>query len=171
VDSSRGAAAAPQPPASRASAPALAASQARQPAAAAPRPAASAPKPATPAADAHAKQEEQARAKREQEARAKREADARAARARALLEGRATPASAPASRFVVQVGAFATADKARQARQQAERAGVKTYVQVVNTTDGQRTRVRAGPYTSQAEANKALAALKKAGLSGSVLAL
>ena len=129
----------------------------------------------------------QAKAKREQEARAKREAEQRAkreeaARARALLEGRGAaadksadkPASAAADkagRFVVQVGAFADDGAVREARQKAERAGVRTYTQVVDTKDGKRTRVRVGPFASREEADKAAAALKKAGLAGSILSL
>lgn len=141
------------------------------------------------AAEAKAKRDEARReeaAKREQQARDKREADQRAkrdeaARARALLEGRSGGASADKpkadkasadagkSRFVVQVGAFADDAAVRQARQKAESAGVKTYTQVVNTSAGPRTRVRVGPYGSRAEAEKAAAALKKAGLSGAIV--
>ena len=140
-------------------------------------------------ADAQPKRDDEARtqrdaenrAKREQEARAKRDAELRAkreeaARARALLEGRANAkpaAAAPeaSSRFIVQVGAFSEDAAAREARQKAERAGVKTYTQVVNTSAGPRTRVRVGPFASREEAEKAAAALKKAGLAGSILAL
>ena len=133
--------------------------------------------------DAQAKREEAARAKREQEARAKRESELRAkreeaARARALLEGRGTPsadkpaaADAKAGRFIVQVGAFADDSAVREARQKAERAGVKTYTQTVETSAGTRTRVRAGPFSSREDADKAAGALKKAGLGGSVLSL
>ena len=133
--------------------------------------------------DAQAKREEAARAKREQEARAKREAELRAkreeaARARALLEGRGTPsadkpaaADAKGGRFIVQVGAFADDSAVREARQTAERAGVKTYTQTVETSAGKRTRVRAGPFSSREDADKAAGALKKAGLGGSVLSL
>ena len=133
--------------------------------------------------DAQAKREEAARAKREQEARAKREAELRAkreeaARARAVLEGRGTPsadkpvaADAKAGRFIVQVGAFAEDTAVREARQKAERAGVKTYTQTVETSAGKRTRVRAGPFSSREDADKAAGALKKAGLGGSVLSL
>ena len=87
--------------------------------------------------EAQAKRDQEARAKREQEARAKREAEEtakrqEAARARALLEGRGTAGADAAAakvasdsgRFIIQVGAFADADKAREVRQQAERAGV-----------------------------------------------
>ena len=133
--------------------------------------------------DAQAKREEAARAKREQEARAKRESELRAkreeaARARAVLEGRGTPsadkpaaADAKGGRFIVQVGAFADDSAVREARQTAERAGVKTYTQTVETSAGKRTRVRAGPFSSREDADKAAGALKKAGLGGSVLSL
>ena len=133
--------------------------------------------------DAQAKRDEAARAKREQEARAKRESELRAkreeaARARALLEDRGTPsadkpaaADAKGGRFIVQVGAFADDSAVREARQKAERAGVKTYTQTVETSAGKRTRVRAGPFSSREDADKAAGALKKAGLGGSVLSL
>lgn len=108
-----------------------------------------------------------------------------AARARALLEGRtATPQPATAvppaavaakadeeGRFIVQVGAFADADKAREVRTKLERAGLKTYTQVVDTKDGKRTRVRSGPFASRAEADKAVGRIKGLGLSASVLTL
>ncbi len=133
--------------------------------------------------EARARKDEQARAKREQEARAKREAEQRAkreeaARARALLEDRNSGAAdKPAAaadkpgRFIVQVGAFADDTAVREARHKAERTGVKTYTQVVDTKDGKRTRVRVGPFASREEADKAAAALKKAGLAGAVLSL
>ena len=98
-----------------------------------------------------------------------------AARARALLEGRsaepAASANAEESRFIVQVGAFADAEKAREARTKVERAGLKTYTQVVDTKDGKRTRVRVGPFNNRAEADKAAARIKALELSASVLTL
>ena len=107
-----------------------------------------------------------------QETRAVRPDDA--ARARALLEGRTTQAPAAQAdegRFIVQVGAFAEADKAREARTKVEGAGLKTYTQVVDTKEGKRTRVRVGPFTSRAEADKAAARIKALDLSASVLTL
>lgn len=97
------------------------------------------------------------------------------ARARALLEGRtaqpAAGAQADDGRFIVQVGAFADADKAREARAKLERAGLKTYTQVVDTKDGKRVRVRVGPLASRAEADKAASRVKELGLTASVLTL
>lgn len=88
----------------------------------------------------------------------------------------AKPTAKPAEptsneRFVVQFGAFADPQSAREARQKLERLGIKTYAQEVDTPAGKRTRVRMGPYTSRTEADKALAALRKAGLDGKVLTL
>ena len=54
----------------------------------------------------------------------------------------------------------------------AERAGVKTYIQIIKTREGEeRTRVRAGPYTSREEADKAAATLKGLGLPSAVQTL
>jgi len=101
------------------------------------------------------------------------------ARARALLEGKPVNAAAAApkasdeaaGRFVVQVGAFADADKAREVRQKLERAGLKTYVHVAKTADGERTRVRVGPFGSRAEADRAAEKVKGLSLSAAILTL
>lgn len=114
-----------------------------------------------------------------------------AQKARALLEGRpvnssktavaaatspppaASPKTAPASdeRFVVQVGAFADPAKVREVRQKVESAGLKTYTQVVKTSDGERTRVRVGPFIDKAEATKAADKIRKLNLSVAILTL
>lgn len=122
-----------------------------------------------------------------------------AKKARALLEGRPvassskTAVAAPASpavandsaktaasakaaaasdaRFVVQVGAFADAGKAREVRLKVEAAGLKTYTQVVKTSDGERTRVRVGPFTDKGEAAKAADKIRKLNLSAAILTL
>lgn len=92
-------------------------------------------------------------------------------RARALLEGKPASAAAAEGRFVVQVGAFADATRAREARQTLEKAGLKTYTQVVDTKEGKRIRVRVGPFESRAEADKAAAKVKGLDLPASVLTL
>ena len=96
------------------------------------------------------------------------------ARAKALLDGQATAASAPASaegRMVVQVGAFADADKAKEVRQKLEKAGLKTYTQVADTKDGKRIRVRVGPFATKAEAGIAASKIKSLDLPVSILTL
>ncbi|MDI1349283.1 SPOR domain-containing protein [Aquabacterium sp.] len=77
----------------------------------------------------------------------------------------------PGTRYVVQFGAFADANSAHEARMKAERLGLKTYAQQVDTPQGKRIRVRLGPYADKAEADKAAASLRKAGLPGAVLTL
>src|SRR5690606_8980696 len=73
-------------------------------------------------------------AKAAAEARAKAAAAEESAKARALLEGKAVEtAAADGTRFVVQVGAFAEREKARQAQLKLERAGLKNYTNVADT--------------------------------------
>jgi len=96
------------------------------------------------------------------------------AKAKALLEGKDVAAKQPAAadgRFVVQVGAFADVAKAREARLKVEKAGLKTYTQVVETKDGRRIRVRVGPFAGRAEADQAAEKIKKLDLSAAVLTL
>ncbi|KQP18071.1 SPOR domain-containing protein [Pseudorhodoferax sp. Leaf267] len=92
------------------------------------------------------------------------------AKARALLDGK-SPAAEGQERFILQVGAFADAEKARETRTKLERAGLKTYTQVVETKEGKRIRVRVGPYAQRAEADKAAAQIKSLSLPVSVLTL
>ncbi|MDO9238067.1 MAG: SPOR domain-containing protein [Aquabacterium sp.] len=76
-----------------------------------------------------------------------------------------------AIRYVVQFGAFADAKAAQEVRMKVEKMGVKTYAQQVDTPTGKRIRVRMGPYADKADADKAMATLRKAGLTGAVLTL
>lgn len=93
-------------------------------------------------------------------------------KAKALLEGKEPEKTvATEARFVVQVGAFADADRARDVRQKLERAGLKTYTQVVETQDGKRTRVRVGPFASRDQAEQVAEKVKAIELPAVVLAL
>jgi DedD protein len=122
-----------------------------------------------PAAKPEAKPEPKLVAKPEVKAEAKAQDGAKA---QALLDGKVVDHKpAAAGRFVVQVGAFADVTKARDARQKLEKAGLKTYTQVVETTDGKRTRVRVGPFESKAEAEKVGEKVKKLDLSAAILEL
>lgn len=97
---------------------------------------------------------------------------AQASRTPAAPGGKQEAAAASgSSRVVVQVGAYADPAKARETRQKLEKAGLKTYTQVVETKDGQRTRVRVGPYSSREEAEQVAAKIKALDLPASILAL
>jgi DedD protein len=137
--------------------------------------------PAPPAVKKEAKPEAKVEAKAEPKAEPKVVAKApassvEAARAKALLEGKAAAPVARAAteaegRLVVQVGAFADADKAREVRQKLERAGLKTYTQVAETKDGKRIRVRVGPFASKSDADKAASKIKGLDLPAAILTL
>ena len=92
-------------------------------------------------------------------------------KARALLEGKSVDTAGEGGRFVVQVGAFVEKDKARLAQQKLERAGLKNYTNVAETKNGTRIRVRAGPFASRAEADKAAEKIKGLDLPAAVLTL
>ena len=99
-----------------------------------------------------------------------------AARAQALLEAKISKppeAAAPTTegRFVVQVGAFADVAKVKEARTKLERAGFKTYTQVVETKDGPRTRVRVGPFDEKVQAEATATRIKALDLTASILVL
>jgi DedD protein len=94
------------------------------------------------------------------------------AKAKALLDGKPEKNAANADgRFVVQVGAFADQNKAREARLKVERAGLKTYTNVAETKDGKRIRVRVGPFGTRAEADKAAGKIKGLDLPAAILTL
>jgi DedD protein len=95
-------------------------------------------------------------------------------RARALLDGETSASSAPSApsaRVVVQVGAFADAGKLAEVRHKLEKLGLKTYTQVVEVEGSKRTRVRVGPFDNRAEADKAAARIRAAGLPAAILTL
>lgn len=95
------------------------------------------------------------------------------AKAQTLLDGKESGKKVDASdgRFVVQVGAFADVARAREARVKLEHAGLKTYTQVAETKDGRRIRVRVGPFSDKAEADKAAQKIKKLDLPVAILTL
>lgn len=86
-------------------------------------------------------------------------------------ETKSTDSKSDEGRFVVQIGAFAEANSARDARGKVELLGLSTYTQVIESSTGRRIRVRVGPYTTKAEADKAAAKIKAAGLQAAVLKL
>jgi DedD protein len=89
------------------------------------------------------------------------------ARAMAILEGK-TPEAAPATKYVIKVGAFAAKDKVDELQRKLGEAGIKSYAQKVHTASGELTSVRVGPFPNKEEAEKVRAKLGKLGLNGSL---
>jgi len=76
-----------------------------------------------------------------------------------------------ADRFIVQFGAYSDENKIKDVRAKIEKAGVKTYTNVAQTSEGKRTRVRAGPFTTLEEAQKAVNKTKSLQLNAVILTL
>lgn len=66
--------------------------------------------------------------------------------------------------YVVPLGAFTHADNAKQVREKATSAGIKSYTETIKVPQGESTRVRAGPFASRDSAEKAREKLKSLGV-------
>ncbi len=65
------------------------------------------------------------------------------------------PAAGMAHGYYVNAGLFAVPANGRKAYDKLERAGLPVFTEVLNTSKGQRTRVRVGPYPTKAKADAA----------------
>ena len=101
-------------------------------------------------------------------------------RATAALQGKSENAdaarapvevAATSQRFAVQIAAFSIADKAANLRDRLNANGLKSYTEPLSTPQGERTRVRLGPFTSREAAERARQKLKTMKLDGSVVPL
>jgi DedD protein len=89
------------------------------------------------------------------------------ARAKAIL-GDADEAAEPPARYVLQLGAFADAEKARKVQARVKSEGYNSYTQSIGSSAGAKVRVRAGPFSSREAAEKAREKLKQLGIDGIV---
>lgn len=85
-----------------------------------------------------------------------------AARVQAILDAKPSAAGG----FAVQIGAFAAGDKVREAREKLSGAGIPTYTEKLETRDGERTRVRAGPFGTRESAEAARDRIRSLGFAG-----
>ncbi|RJG00761.1 SPOR domain-containing protein [Noviherbaspirillum sedimenti] len=103
--------------------------------------------------------------------------DKEAARAKAILEGKGVtdagkaPADKKPGKYMIQVAALASQDKINELRSKLKAAGIASQTQKIPTANGERTRVRVGPFASKEEAEKTRARLVKLGLNGSLVPL
>lgn len=84
-----------------------------------------------------------------------------AARARELLEG--------SGQFVLQLGVFADPENVSKVRARVKAEGYNSFVEQIGQGAKAKTRVRAGPFSSRADAEKARERLKRSGLTGVVV--
>lgn len=92
----------------------------------------------------------------------------KAAPAKKEAKAKPKPKKPAAGPFVVQVIALADADRARQMQERIAAAGIKSYTEIVKTTKGDVTRVRAGPFNTRDAAEKAREQLKAIGMNGNI---
>jgi DedD protein len=79
--------------------------------------------------------------------------------------------AATSGRFIVQFGAYTDSARAHEARLKVEKAGLKTYAQVVEGPEGKKFRVRVGPFEKRGDAEKAAEKIKKLDLPAAILGL
>ncbi|WP_332741974.1 SPOR domain-containing protein [Hydrogenophaga sp.] len=76
----------------------------------------------------------------------------------------ATRPAAQEGGFAINVGLFADATNADRVHTRLIDAGLPAYIQVVDSSNGQRTRVRVGPFASRALADEAVPRIRALGL-------
>lgn len=98
-----------------------------------------------------------------------------ARRAAAILAGKPAapdvkPPSSASGEFVILIGAFANPANVKQLQTKLGELGIKVYTEVLESPQGNKTRVRAGPFPNRDAADKALEKMKRIGVNGVVAA-
>jgi DedD protein len=93
-------------------------------------------------------------------------------RAAAILAGKpaetAPAQKATGSEFVILIGAFSNPANVKQLQTKLSELGLKVYTETLDSPQGKKTRVRAGPFPSRDAADKALEKMKRIGVNGVV---
>lgn len=125
-------------------------------------------KPAKPTSEKKPEPTAKAQPEKKPEA-AKPAADDEAKRAAAILAGKpATAAPAAGGAHLILIGAFTNEANVVNLRKKLGELGIKTYTEPLDSPQGKKIRVRAGPFTNREAADKALAKMQKIGVSGVV---
>ncbi|MFZ2972522.1 MAG: SPOR domain-containing protein [Ferribacterium limneticum] len=95
-----------------------------------------------------------------------------AKRAAAILAGQPAEAKPAAKNgeYLVLIGAFSNEANVKSLKAKLSEEGIKTFSEPLDTPQGKKTRVRAGPFASREAADKALEKMKRIGVSGVVAA-
>lgn len=96
---------------------------------------------------------------------------AEARRAAAILDGKPVAAAPVAGgEQVILIGAFANEGNVKQIKAKLGELGIRVYTEPLDSPQGKKTRVRAGPFPNREAAEKALEKMKRIGVSGVVAA-
>jgi DedD protein len=95
-----------------------------------------------------------------------------ARRAAAILDGQPADAkpAAPSGEYLVLIGAFSNEANVKNLKAKLAEQGIKTFSEPLDTPQGKKTRVRAGPFPSREAAEKALEKMQRIGVSGAIAA-
>ncbi|KXB30258.1 hypothetical protein AT959_12940 [Dechloromonas denitrificans] len=95
-----------------------------------------------------------------------------AKRAAAILAGQGAEAkpAVKSGEYLVLIGAFSNEANVKNLKTKLGEQGIKTYSEPLETPQGKKTRVRAGPFASREAADKALEKMQRIGVSGVVTA-
>ena len=96
--------------------------------------------------------------------------DTEAQRAAAILAGQGSAPPAKSGEYLVLIGAFSNESNVKNLKEKLGQQGIKTFSEPLDTPQGKKTRVRAGPFASREAAEKALAKMQAIGVSGVVSA-
>ena len=99
-------------------------------------------------------------------------ADDEARRAAAILAGKPAEASQVKNggEFLILIGAFSDPVNVANLKKKLGEQGIKTFTEPLDTPQGKKTRVRAGPFPNRDAAEKALDKMRRIGVSGVVAA-
>ena len=95
-----------------------------------------------------------------------------AKRAAAILGGQPAEAKpvAKSGEYLVLIGAFSNESNVKNLKAKLGEQGIKTFSEPLDTPQGKKIRVRAGPFASPEAAEKALGKMQQIGVSGAVAA-
>ena len=95
-----------------------------------------------------------------------------AKRAAAILQGQAgdNKPAAKSGEFLVLIGAFANEANVTIIKSKLGEMGIKVFSEPLDTPQGRKTRVRAGPFPNREAAEKALEKMQRVGVSGVIAA-
>jgi DedD protein len=95
-----------------------------------------------------------------------------AKRAAAILSGHAVDTKSPvkSGEYLILIGAFSNEANVRNLKSKLAEQDIKMFSEALNTPQGKKTRVRAGPFASREAAERALQKMQRIGVSGVVAA-
>ena len=91
-------------------------------------------------------------------------------RAAAILGGKPAETTSGGGQFLILIGAFSNPANVKQLQTKIGELDIKVFTEALDSPEGKKTRVRAGPFPSRDAADKALDKMKRIGVNGVVAA-